>query len=86
MQGISPENSRTWPLLSKIYGVLAVARFTIFPLLHSHLNASAIPCGDFLSRFKNFGSKGNQAKTQKQQKSNEIAAFPLLFCCFCVLA
>ena len=56
------------------------------PLLPSHLNASAIPCGDFLSRFKNFGSKGNQARTQKQQKSNENAAISLLFCCFCVLA
>ena len=56
------------------------------PLLPSHLNASAIPCADFSSHFKIFESKGNQAKTQKQQKSNEIAAFSLLFCCFCVLA
>ena len=56
------------------------------PFLPSHLNASAIPCGDFSSHFKIFESKGNQGKTKKQQKSNEIAAFSLLFCCFCVLA
>ena len=36
MQAISPENSRTWPLLSKIYGVLAVAR------IH-YLSAPALP-------------------------------------------
>ena len=49
------------------------------PLLPSYLNASAIPCGDFSSHFKNFGSKGKPARTQKQQKSNEIAALSLLF-------
>ena len=30
------------------------------PLLPSHLNASAIPCADFSSHFKNFEYKGNQ--------------------------
>ena len=36
MQAISPENSRTWPLLSKIYGVLAGGE------IH-YLSAPALP-------------------------------------------
>ena len=59
---------------------------TISPLLPSYLNASAIPCGCFSLLFKKFGSKGNQARTQKQQKSNENAKISLHFCCFRVLA